>query len=508
MKSMPRRNGFLIYAVLIIALAPRLYHLRCPVLDNHAFRQTLTAMQSYLYYKEGNSFFQPKTVWGRNGSSDLPEFPLYSYLVALLYRAFGFTEVWGRVVSIIFSLAAVLCFYWLTRKFFDEDLSLFAACIFALCPLFIFYSRSFTRQGGLSTFLMVAMLYSFVEFVETHSTWRMVIAAAVAALGITVHPPSGYMFLPMGYYLFRRDGMRAVKQWRLWTLIALVICLSAAWLCYHAYHLCGGVFPETFYAKNSKLRNWSSFSYYAQWADPSFFRALFSHIKNYMLSWWGTLFAAAGVVFLLGDTGVGSRLFLVWLAAALIDAVLDNYPFFICLHEYYYLVFAPPLAFCAALGVYRWCSLLPRFRNSRWARMATLGAFSCLFFLPAWKDTRLAFYGVNWNLYAFARESRERIPDGALVYTICAGPEALYYTRRYGWWRYRGGLDDATGREVVETMERLEKNEGLDYVMVAHADYPYDKLVADYLAPHEMVYRLDTGEQNLSYYALYKLKGR
>ncbi|MDD5555829.1 MAG: glycosyltransferase family 39 protein [bacterium] len=509
MVTLPRSiEKWLLCGVLVAGLLPRLYHLRAPLLDNHSFRQTLTAMQSSIYYREGTSLFHPKTMAGRSGVSDLPEFPIYSYLVALLYRAFGFDEIWGRVVSIVFSLAAVFWFYRLTRRFFDEDLSLFASLLFALCPLFIFYSRSFTRQGGMSTFLTVAMLYYFVEFVDTRSTKSMLLAAAAATLGITVHPPSGYVFLPMGCYLFRRDGRSALKQWRLWVLGAIVACLSAAWMCYQAHYLSGGVLSHTFFMRDSKMRDWSSLAYYTQWIDPAFFRSLHRHISDYMLSAWGVFFAAGGLLFLLRDRSAGSRLFLAWLAAACIDAVLDSYPFFICPHEYYYLVFAPPLAFCAALGVYRCCSLSPRFRGVRWFRLAVLGAFSCLFFLPAWRDTRPVFYRVNWNLYAFVMEARDRIPEDALVYTACSGPEALYYTYRYGWWRYRGDLDDARGGEVVRQMEELRAAKGLGYVMVAHAGYPYDNLIADYLASHELLHRLETNEQPVIYYALYRLKER
>ncbi|MDD5555822.1 MAG: glycosyltransferase family 39 protein [bacterium] len=506
MVTVPRSvEKWLLCGVLVAGLLPRLYHLRAPLLDNHSYRQTLTAMQSWLYYVERNSLLLPKTVSGRGGTTNLPEFPLYSYIVALFYHLTGVNEIWGRIVGILFALWAVILFFQLSRKFFPARLSLLSALLFSLCPLFVFYSRCFMRQGGFSMFLAVGMLYWFTEFVDRGDRRSMAWAAAAGALALAVNPPNAYLVIPMAVYLTGRRGPRGFLAPRLWALGGIVAVAVAAWFLYHMHVLNAGQLPKTFAPGVATFRNWSSPAYYVQWVDRRFFGALAVFLGRCSLSPLGVLFAAAGVACLMREKGSGARLFLAWLAAAFLYAAVDSYPFFVVLHEYYFLAFVPPLALMFARGLDACVSLIPRFRGSALCRGAVIALVVGLSLRAAAGEVLARFYPVNWHLWHFLGTVGRSVPEGELLFTDCWGPEVLYYSRRYGWWKGRLGKDGAAGRAAVDRMRRLREREGLRYVAFTDIGGEYDAVVSDFLAGHERIALYESPEIRHTY-ALYRLR--
>lgn len=480
-----RRADWLLIGVLLVALVPRLYHLRRPILDNHSFRQTVTAMQSYLYYREGNPLWVPKTVSGRGGSCYLPEFPIYSWLVALCYRVNGVHEYWGRLVGIAFALLAVVYFHRLAAKYFPRGTSLLAALLFAVCPLFIFYSRCFIRQGGLSLFLCAAMVYEFTELVDRGGARAWCLTALWSALALAVNPPGAYVAVPMAVYLASVRGRGGFGRKSLWALAAAVALAAAAWFAYHTLVLNQGQYSPTFYPGRASFRAWFSPAYYVQWVDVRFLQALYRYLVAECLAPLGAVFAAAGLVLLFFDGTPGAKLFIAWLAAAFIYSALDSYPFFVVPHEYYALAFAPPIALLFARGLAGAASLVP----SRAARAILVAAVVCASWTSAWGRVLATYYPVNWPLYRFVEDARPLIPGDALVFTCFGGPEALYYAHRYGWWQYRPGDDALPASEAVARMERLRKEEGLRYVLFNDLRKPYDEVIARYLAGHELLLR-------------------
>ncbi len=494
----------LLLGVLLVALVPRLYHLHRPILDNHSFRQTITAMQSYLYYREGNPLWLPKTVNGRGGSCYLPEFPLYSWLVALCYRVNGVHEEWGRLVGIAFALLAVVYFHRLAAKFFPPATSLLAALLFALCPLFIFYSRCFIRQGGLSIFLAAGMVYEFTELVDRGGTRAWCLTALWSTLALAVNPPGAYVILPMAVYLLSIEGLKGLGRRSLWALAAVVALATAGWFAYHTFVLNHGCLCETFYAPGrTAFRAWFSPAYYVQWIDVRFFSALCRYLVAECLSPLGALFAAAGLFLLFIDGTPGAKLFIAWLAAAFIYSALDSYPFFVVPHEYYALAFVPPIALLFARGLSGAAAIVP----ARAARTLLVAAVVCASWMSAWGRVLATYYRVNWHLYRFTEEARRMIPEDALVFTCSAGPEVLYYSHRYGWWQYRPGDDTLPASEAVAQIDRLRKEEGLRYVLFTNLHKPYDEVIARYLAGDVLLLRYappaSPGE-----FLLYQLGGR
>ena len=100
-------SGFILAAIIVGGVLLRLYRFNAPLLDQHAFRQTQTASEVWLWDVFGFTPFEYHVpVYG--GGHWVLEFPWYQWIVYAFTAVFGFHEQFGRLVSI---LAFVACAY-------------------------------------------------------------------------------------------------------------------------------------------------------------------------------------------------------------------------------------------------------------------------------------------------------------------------------------------------------------------------------------------------------------
>src|SRR3989344_5820515 len=102
-----------IVVILLLALLVRLYRIENPVADWHSWRQADTASVTRTYVDEGINLLYPRYhdistaqsgMFNPNGYRFV-EFPLYNAVHAVFYRLIPTfsLEIWGRLVSILFS---------------------------------------------------------------------------------------------------------------------------------------------------------------------------------------------------------------------------------------------------------------------------------------------------------------------------------------------------------------------------------------------------------------------
>ena len=86
--------------IFIFGLALRLWHITNPLLDEHHWRQTASGIVARNYMKNMN-FFQPtQDIEQRYPMS----FGFYEYTIGILGKAFGFSDILGRLVSLLMFL--------------------------------------------------------------------------------------------------------------------------------------------------------------------------------------------------------------------------------------------------------------------------------------------------------------------------------------------------------------------------------------------------------------------
>ncbi|OKH17396.1 hypothetical protein FACHB389_34685, partial [Nostoc calcicola FACHB-389] len=122
--------------LLILAIALRIYNINSPIIGIHSWRQSDTAAIARNFYENGFNLFYPQIDWGGNSPGYCEtEFPIYSFIVALIYRVFGVAEFWGRFLSIICFLVALYFLYQFIIKISDKKIASWSCLFFVILPL-------------------------------------------------------------------------------------------------------------------------------------------------------------------------------------------------------------------------------------------------------------------------------------------------------------------------------------------------------------------------------------
>ena len=93
-KLKPDSHAKVLLYIFLAGLVFRLWGITNPLLDFHSWRQTLTATVAQNFFTDGMNLFSPSTNFISENFEF--EFHLYTFIVALLYKVFGFHDWLGR----------------------------------------------------------------------------------------------------------------------------------------------------------------------------------------------------------------------------------------------------------------------------------------------------------------------------------------------------------------------------------------------------------------------------
>lgn len=194
-KQSPMR--WLLLIILAAGALLRLRGIHNPLLDDQGWRQADTA--SMAYHMLGKLWDIPQ-VWFPTLSYDgmVPqkvelEFPFLPYLLAWTWSWLGWSDLWGRVWSILFSLLTIWGIFVLGKKCFSEQVGFWAAAIYALAPLTVYYGRVVMPEPvaqACSVWALNALLY----WQEKPGWLRLVGAGLIMAFAILAKLPQLMIF--------------------------------------------------------------------------------------------------------------------------------------------------------------------------------------------------------------------------------------------------------------------------------------------------------------------------
>jgi len=162
MKKIYNNNNFWLFIIIVIGLLLRLYKINSPILDLYPTRQEQCAMIARNFFRHSYNIFHAEVDWfGPFDSSWRLEFPLISYMTALLYSIFGIHEFLGRLVSIAFSLGSIYLIFQLTEKLFNQKTAIYASFLFTVSPLGVYFGRTFMPDTAM-IFFSIWALFGFL----------------------------------------------------------------------------------------------------------------------------------------------------------------------------------------------------------------------------------------------------------------------------------------------------------------------------------------------------------
>src|SRR5438477_5565921 len=97
------RNISPIWLIISFSLTIHLPGINSPLLDYHAYRQCQTASMARNYVRHGMHFLNPELDTEGFPARAGTEFPIYGYLLAILFKVFGTHEILGRLLSCLFA---------------------------------------------------------------------------------------------------------------------------------------------------------------------------------------------------------------------------------------------------------------------------------------------------------------------------------------------------------------------------------------------------------------------
>jgi hypothetical protein len=371
LRSLPAARAELLALGLVIlgGVLLRLYAFDASILNHHFIRQADTAAMTHNFATEGMNILYPRVDW-RGASSGIveSEFPLYSFLVAFLYRLFGEHVELARALNLLFFTLTAATLFEFAKRMFDAPTALLAVLLYAFNPVAALFDHSF-QPDSMIIFCTIAALTFYGRWCDTAQLTDYLLAAAALALAILVKPFNIYLAAPLFALTLQRYGSGMLSQWRLWLFAVLVLAPSFVWYKY-AY----GLWLEH---GNTLFRAYTDMRYSALWSPdfefPRIGRGGFSYAN--VLIWRGIfLWAALGALLPLAWGAIlavreRNWVLIAWGAAFASTGIVLAYQHYA--HDYYQW---PLVLLCAVLGAHGamrlWRARSPRLRIAAAALLA------------------------------------------------------------------------------------------------------------------------------------------
>ena len=422
----------------MLALALRLHGIHDPILDHPAWRQGDTASIARNFARLQYNIVAPQTNYDGPPPNYVElELQIVPFLAATLYKTLGVHEIFGRVITLAFSLGTVAVLGLFGRWLFGTWIAgLGAAFVYAVMPGSIYYGRTFTPDATM-VFFLTAALYASARFLTEDETMAPRALARVTALltfAYLAKPVAVVGVVPLLALMWER--VRAGRSLRVSALaVLLVIPLLILWLydgrvAQHAeWHWASGITQRHVVpALEDALTSGSGFA--LKWQQ---FATVLAMFRETIVGTIWLLLAIGGAAACLRAVPVRTpTLIAAWLLGGL------AYTYAVVTVErvdYYMLLLLPPLALLGGAAIAYAADALSAARMSPAARWAAgAGAVAVLVLGVAQSRAAIApYYRYNKSVYRQAIALDRILDKNALVVVAHYGPDVLYYINRYGW---------------------------------------------------------------------------
>jgi hypothetical protein len=423
-------------AIALLALVLRLKGLHNPVLDHPGWRQGDTASIARNFALLQLNPLYPQTNYNGPPPNYVElELQIVPFLAALLYKLFGVHEVFGRLISIAFSLGTVGVLAYFGRWLFASELAgLFAALLYAIMPGSLYYGRTFTPDTTM-VFFMTAALYAIARLLvedEVLAPRRLAGATALLALAFLAKPVSLAALVPIAAMIVDRVRTRRTMPWlRIAVLVLVPLVVYYAYdraVSAHAeWHWASGITTlHVMPALKAALTTGSGFA--LKWTQ---FRVVLSMLAHTMTGPVCMALAILGFIFF-PRTARSSSLLWGWLAGGLL------YTFVVVTVErvdYYMYLLLPLAALMGGAFLSRIADAVIASGLARSMKYAAAVAGLLLLALTIQQSRAIArpYYAFPKQAYRNAIALDKTLAPNALIVMAHYDPSVLYYIRRYGW---------------------------------------------------------------------------
>ena len=442
--SLPNINQILykrfsLWLLLIVAFAVllRLYHIHDPMLDHPGWRQGDQASIARNFATLQYSIMYPQVNYDGPPPNYVElELQIVPFLAASLYKIFGVHEIFGRLITLCFSVATVGVVGYFGRWLFSSALAgLAAAFFYASFPGSIYYGRTFTPDTAMVFFLTAALYVVTRLIVEDEVVGQRSLARATALLTLAylAKPVAIAGIVPVIGTLWER--IRSGRTMRPTAMaVLLIVPILILWL-YDTrvsqiaeWHWASGITTlHVLPGLKSALTSWNGFV-----LKLTQFREVLGMLRETMLGTVAFVLTIAGFIALVWIDARSKALLWGWLLGGL------AYTYVVVTVEpvdYYMYLLLPLCALVIGALIARfvtWVGTVDAAPAARYAVLALVPIVAIACVIQA-RAAVAPYYAYNKEAYRNAVFLNHVLAPKALVVIGHYGPDVLYYINRYGW---------------------------------------------------------------------------
>ncbi len=425
---------FLLIAICVLGAALRLHGIHNPILDHPNWRQGDTANIARNFYRLNGNILYPQTNYDGPPPHYVElELQIIPYLAAALYHVFGIHPIFGRLLTLGFSVATIFVLGLFGRWLFDDALGgLVAALAFAIFPGSIYYGRTFTPDAAMVFFLTAALYATARLLLEDLAVEprRLARAAGLCTMALLAKPVAlAGLVGAVGPLVERLRAKHPIRPTALIVLgfVPLVILemYDHAVRAHAQWRWASGILDK--HVLPHLLGSFTSIHAFARQIELALYGLNLFRIT--MLGSIGTIVVLLSLVVLPRVRMRSPLLLPLWFlgAACYTYAVIA-----VERVDYYLFLLLPPCALAIG-GAATWAR--DRFGKSRPASIALAagGAILGTAVLLGGLTAIAPYYHYSKSAYRNAVALDRALPRNALPVIAHYGPDIFYYMDRFGW---------------------------------------------------------------------------
>jgi hypothetical protein len=229
----------ILFSILSYVGVFKFIHERPNSIHHSSFCQRASIAQNY--YETDMNFFKPKINRFIEGEGITGcEFPIIYYVVAILYKIFGFNEIFFKLIGIMLYITGSIAFLSLIKMYIKNFIV--AVLIFMsvfMSPMIFYYMSAFNPDMP-SLFLTLIAWYSFFKYLNGgkfyHFNFFLVWTTLACLLKVIAIMQIGIVILIilLNYIGFFKDKYPQLKAnfWKLITKVIVCILIILSWYIY------------------------------------------------------------------------------------------------------------------------------------------------------------------------------------------------------------------------------------------------------------------------------------
>jgi 4-amino-4-deoxy-L-arabinose transferase-like glycosyltransferase len=159
--------------------------------------------------------------------------PLYVFALTLFFKILGATTTVARLVSIIFSTAAVYFTYKLGRLVYNDFVGLLGALFLALTPAFQLVGRNVQLEAPM-LFFVLASLYFYIKSLSEEGENNTIVAGVLMGFGLLTKLPVIIVFAGIVLWHLLSKQWNLLFRKRFYLFSALTFLIGFSWFAYQA----------------------------------------------------------------------------------------------------------------------------------------------------------------------------------------------------------------------------------------------------------------------------------